>query len=443
MASLLKRTALNQLPWRVPKSPSMVTASSPFGLSKVALERRMHNQIPRKRHTPHSATKNPARAIPKHVARPKSKPKTESASRKVYVSRRRQSRPEKRGTNRTRIVGACNDGIGPWSVRRILASRPHPFNRSKSLYKVQWETTWEDESKVNGLVAAEWNEAVHEGSTFTFKARDGSDWTVLKDATYLESDSEDSQWEMWRAIRRNAVSELEEDWLAGLKDGEFVFASEEDTTKIKYILGEKWSEKEMSAKNVLRATWTQMKRAHGLQGSEIPLETTKVRFVGQIDPCIVSGEEKNYSNQRNRVAFSIADILRNLTPNPLQALEEDAFSKGPVHSNYSQWCETLKALIRNVPFMFRSGTWLQLLAFLLLGSESFRGELAWAGILVQEDWCHRAREYDIHMYYEQVVDDRAAHEIQETFLNLRDFFRALGPNKETTVESNTEGKVTN
>ncbi|KAK7182442.1 hypothetical protein PSPO01_11440 [Paraphaeosphaeria sporulosa] len=442
MASLIKRIRLNQLPCKIPNSPSMVAASSPFGMSKAALERRMHNQIPRKRHTPYTAAKSAARLTPKHVVRPFSKRNTGSDSKNPSASRGRKSKPEKRGTNRTRIVGTSSDRISQWSARRILASRQHPFNPSKTLYKVQWKTTWEDASEVNGLVAAEWREALNEGSTFGFKARDGSEWIVLKDTTCLENDSEDSQWEMWRAIRRNAVKELEQDWAAGLKDGEFIFASEEDTTRIKYILGERWSE-EMSATSILRATWAELHCDFGFTESDILLGDTKVRFIAQIDQYMISEKEKNYSDQENRMAFSVADIFKTLTPNPLQGLEDDAFSQGNVHSNYSQWFGALKALIRNAPFMFKGGTWLQFLAFLLLGSEAFRAELALAGIEVQEDWCQRAREYNIHMYYEQIVDDRSAHEIQETFLNLRDFFRDLQLNNELAVVSEQEGMVKN
>ncbi|KAF2443137.1 hypothetical protein P171DRAFT_445637 [Karstenula rhodostoma CBS 690.94] len=413
----------------------MVAASSPFGISKAAIERRINNQIPRKRHTPYSVTKNTTRVTPKHVARPKPKPRYACSTGKIDRSRVPQNRPEKRGANRTRIVGTGSDGISQWSARRILASRPHPFSPSKTLYKVQWETTWEDASGVNGLAATEWKEAVHEGGTFGFKARDGSEWTVLKDATCLENDSEDSQWEMWRAIRRNAVSEAEGGWFSGLKDGEFVFASEEDTTKARCTLGERWSEEEILATNVLRATWDQVKNDSELLETDIPLGSTKVRFIAQIDPWMLSEGDENHLDQEKQIGFSVAEIFRALIPNPLQGLDDDAFSKGNAHSNHSRWCGTLKTLIRKVPFIFKGGTWLQLLAFLLLGSEAFRGELALAGIEVQDDWCQRAREYDMHMYYEQIVDNRAAHEIQETFLNLRDFFRDLESNKEMTVES--------
>jgi hypothetical protein len=350
------------------------------------------------------------------------------------MSRLPSSRPEKRGTDRTRTAGPSSHGINQWSARRILASYPHPFNPSKTLFKVQWETTWEDVSKINSLAMAEWREAVHDGNTFGFKAQDGSEWTVLKDATSLENDSEESQWEMWRAIRRNVLKELDKDWFAGLTDGEFVFASEAGMMEVRDILQGRWPEENISAINVLQAVWTQVNNDPELLETNIPLGSTKLRFVAQLDPWmnVEDGNEESSEDQLNE--FSVADIVRVRIPNPLEGLDDDTFSKGNVYSNYLQWCETLKSLIRSAPFMFKSGTWLQLLTLLVIGSENLRGELASVGIKVRDDWCQRAREYDMHMYYEQIVDDRSVHEIQETFLNLRDFFRDLSSDKKMTVQ---------
>jgi hypothetical protein len=84
--------------------------------------------------------------------------------------------------------------------------------------------------------------------------------------------------------------------------------------------------------------------------------------------------------------------------------------------------------------MFRTGTWTQLFALLLLGSNNFEAELASVGIEVKDDWCMRAKEYAMHMYYDWIVDDRPIHDIQETFLSLRDFFRGL--------KSDDDGKET-
>jgi hypothetical protein len=433
----------DQPPQKLLRLLTMVAASSPFGLSKAALERRINNQLPRKRHTPYPITKSSTQVTPKHVARPKTRSKPANSSEQIDISRLPPSRPEKRGTDRSRTAGTNSYGISQWSARRILASRLHPSNPSKTLFKVQWETTWEDAGKINGLAVAEWREAVDDGSTFEFKAQDGSEWTVLKDVTSLENDSEESQWEMWRAIRRNVVKELDEDWFAGLKDGDFEFASEAGMMEVRDILKDRWLEQDISATNVLRAAWSQVSNGSELLETNIPLGSTKLRFVAQLDPWVFTEDEKEEPSQDQLVEFSVAEIIRARMANPLEALEDDTFSKGNANSNYLQWCETMKSLVRNAPFMFKSGTWLQLFAFLLLGSEILRGELASVGIKVQDDWCQRAREYDMHMYYEQIVDDRSIHEIQETFLNLRDFFRDLESDKRMAVwESAIDEKVT-
>lgn len=433
----------------------MVAASSPFGLSRAALDRRIQNQIPRnqvprKRHTPYSAPKDTVRVIPKHVVRPKPKPKADIPTKNIHTSRVHQSRPrdvhqsrpEKRGTNRTRPVATSSDGVNQWSARRILASRPHPFDASRTLYKVQWETTWEDANNINDLIAAEWKEAVRDGSTFEFKAKDGREWAVLKDATCLENDSEESQWEMWRAIRRNAVSHLEKDWVAGLQEGEFELASEEDAISARSILDGRWSEEVISATNILRATRDQISHEYRLLDTDMSLGSIKIRYVAGNQVWMVPQGDDHNVNRGKGITISVADLFRTLTPNPLQDLDANVFSTGDANLKYYRWCKTLKSLIQKAPFLFKSGTWLQLLAFLLIGSEAFRRELACAGVEVQDDWCQRSREYSMHMYYEQIVDDRATHEIQETFLNLRDFFRDLETNKDIPADSDSGEKVT-
>ncbi|KAL1594284.1 hypothetical protein SLS60_010041 [Paraconiothyrium brasiliense] len=419
----------------------MVAASSPFGLSKAALDRRIHNQIPRKRHTPHPVTKNYTRTTPERVAHPKPKPRSVVSSGKINISRVSQNGPEKRGTNRMCVAGTSTYGINQWSARRILASRTHPLKPSKTQYKVQWETTWEDASDITGVAAAEWKEAAHDGSTFQFRARDGSEWKVLKDATPLENDSEESQWEMWRAIRRNAVKELEKDWFFELRDEEFVFATEAGEMEVRQALRERWSADDISARNVLRTARTQMNNHPELLDTEIPLGDVKIRFVAQLDPALDAGADKKGLDLKQRIALTVAETVQAMTPKLLDGLDDDAFSKGDAHQSWSRWCVVIKSLIRKAPFMFKSGTWLQLFAFLVLGSERFRGELASVGIKVQDDWCQRAREYDMHMYYDQIVDDRSTHEIQETFLNLRDFFRDIETDKELLRESDADGDL--
>lgn len=415
----------------------MVGPSSPFGMSKAALERRMNNQIPRKRHTPYPVSKTSTRTPTKHVARPKPKPMSAKIHTKRLLSLESRSRPEKRGANRSRVPGTRGHGIDQWSARRILAARPHPSIPLKTQYKVQWETTWEDSSAITGLAAIEWKEAVHDNNTFEFNARDGSVWTVLKDNTSLENDSEDSQWEMWRAIRRNATLELEQDLFAQLGDKDFEFASEVDRQEVVEALSERWQKEDMCAKNILRTAWAQCSNDLEVVKTDVPLGHINVRYLAQLDPWVDEDEEEDgdedektaCSTGSQRSAHKVVEIIQAILPNPLEGLHDETFSKGAAHSNHTRWCAAIRVLICKVPFMFKSGTWMQLLAFLLLGSEPFQKSLLSVGIKVQDDWCQRAKEYDMHMYYDRIVDNRSTHEIQETFIHLRDFFRDLKPDR--------------
>lgn len=280
----------------------MVAASSPFGISKAALERRVNNQIPRKRHTPYPVTKNVNRVMTKHVTLPKTKSTPSRINGKRESQIRSPIRPEKRGTNRTRTAGTGSNVINQWPARRILASRRHPTNPWKTQYKIQWETTWEDSRDITGLAFTEWEEAVKDDGTFEFNSQDGSQWTVLKDNTCLENDSEDSQWELWRAIRRNAVQELEKDIFAQLADEDIVFASEKEKMQVQDFLRDKWPEERISARNVLRAAWTQMNDDPEMLETDVPLGGIKIRFVAQLDPWIVSDDGNESFDQDRRMA---------------------------------------------------------------------------------------------------------------------------------------------
>lgn len=394
----------------------------------------MQHQLPRKRHTPHPPSKASARPLPKHVARPKPKPASTRTPAKPRTSRNHHPRPEKRGTNRTLIPGANIRGINQFSARRILASRPHPSSPLKTQYKIQWETTWEDSSTITGLASVEWKEAVREGSTFDFKASDGSVWTVLKDATCLENDSDDSQWEMWRAIRRNAVQEVEKDWFGGLREDDYAFANEKAEREAREALGGRWEEEDICAKNVLRAAWSRGRYGSDVCETDALLGGIKVRYLAQLDPWVDGdGDELAEDfHEGHRSVYTVEEIVCSIQPNPLENLGDETFSKGAVYGNCVVWRKTLENMIRKTPFMFRSGTWMQLFAFLMLGSESFREILNSVGIAVQDDWCQRAKEYDMHMYYDQIVDNRSPHDIQETFINLRDFFRDLKAERQET-----------
>lgn len=416
----------------------MVVAASPFGLSRVALDRRLNTQIPRKRaaHIPHLIRHTG------HIAKPTARPRPKITSHKRLRKRDLQYvpevRPEKRGTDRTRI--ADQTCLSQLSARRILASRTHPEDASVTQYKVQWETTWEDSMKVTGLAAEEWKEALNNGDTFEFRTQGGDDWTVLKDSTCLENDSEESQWEMWRAIRRNAVQEIEKDWFAGLKDGDFVFVDEAATMDLRNTLGDGWHDEQVTTKNILRTAWQAVHQNPELLSTNIAFGNIRLQFIAQLDPWMA--EDTKEAGTSKRPSLTVADIIRALVPNPLESLEENTFSKENANNSYQHWREVVQSLIQKAPFLFKSGTWTQLFSFLILGTQTLETELASNGIVVLEDWCQRAREYDMHMYYERIVDNRSTHDIQETFLNLRDYFRGVAADSaiaEATVSSARSG----
>jgi hypothetical protein len=387
-------------------------------LSKAAAERRRNHQIPRKRPAHLPLPKILPTKIQKPVARP---------LRRKDVPHRQQLR----GENRTSVPG--NHG-NSWQIRRILASRRKPSDPSVVEYKIQWDTSWEEASSIKGLAVEEWTEALEDEGTFTYLARDGSKWKVLKDETSGENDHEDTQWDMWIAIHRNVLEEVNKDWLTSMKMEAFQYADQKEARTATYLAAKHGIEEPSSALEALRVALRDYEGLPELEDGDILYGNVRVVYMDVLDPWY---ENDSFSH---RSARSISSIVRLLKPNPFSALDVTAFTHNyETYNAFTHWRATLCTLIHTTPFMFTSGTWMQLFALLLLGGDVLKAELGKVGVMVQEDWPLRAREYAMHMYYEQVVDDRAPHDIQETYLCLREFFRELKPDvdeeKDVMVES--------
>ncbi|KAF2243100.1 hypothetical protein BU26DRAFT_570503 [Trematosphaeria pertusa] len=405
-------------------------------ISKAAAIRRRNHQIPRKRPTKFPPHKPTSRGVARPVSppTPKNRPVPSPETRKKEPKPSKSSTPA-RGENRTTLPGVDTANLNAWPVRRILASRKKPGDPSSTEYKVQWDSSWEEASTLRGTALQEWKDAAEKEDTFEYVAQDGGKWEVLKDEHWLENDSEDSQWEMWMAIWRNAIEEGEKNWFATLKENDFAFADEAEEKKAAYLAGKCGLDRPGSAMEVLAAAWKDGKEnSLRLRNDRIVYADIKVRFVGQLDPWYDDDDIETASHDptpKPHPALTVAHVIRSLHTNAYSQLRSDAFSRNHgTYANCTHWRAVTKNLIHTAPFMFRSGTWTQLLALLLLGGKTLKAELEAVGVRVKEDWSFRAREYCMHMYYERIVDDRPIHDIQETFLCLREFFRELGPDEE-------------
>jgi len=394
-----------------------------LGLSKAAANRRRNHQIPRKR-----PTQIPLLRPQHHDIDSPNSPSAPKKSPGRPPKRKFDSQPlQTRGETRNTVAGSNSNP----TIHRITASRRKPTDPSVLEYKIQWDTSWENASAVKGAAVQDWQDALDDKETFTFKAQDGGKWTVLKDSHKRENDSEDLQWEMWLSIRRNVIEEANKDGFAGLLELDFIFANDGEEMKALVEAEKNGLPQPTSALMVLQTAWQDHSQSSQLRGTEMLYGDVKILFIAQLDPaCNV---DSGSSAEMYRPALTIADIVRHIHAGPFNDLDEQAFNQSDgtcTYENFILWRKVTKHLIRQAPFIFRTGTWMQLFAHLLLGSEIFEAELAAVGIEVQDDWCMRAREYAMHMYYDRIVDDRPIHDIQETFLSLRDFFRNLGPNKD-------------
>lgn len=407
---------------------------TPVGLSKATIEYRRTHQIPCKRPTQMA----PLQPKPK----PKPKPAPSCSGQSSHRPKPKKARlgtqemtpnngahiEERQGHNRSAIAGSSGTSTRP--IRRIIGSRQKPGDPSTVEYKVQWDTSWEDSSTITGRAIKEWNDAIFEDQIFTYYAQDGSRWEVLQDSHATENDSEDLQWEMWTAIHRNAVEETETDWLTAMEAEDFAFTDVEDRTKAEQVAARYGMKRPGSALEVLQTAWNDVRDFPVQPDDGIVFGDVNVRFLGRLDRRY---NDDNGGIQRPSVA--VGNIICAVRSNPLGDLHENAFSQDHgTYENCERWRQVTRDLIRTAPFMFKKGTWMQLFAFLLLGSEALVVELESVGVRMKDGWTQHAREYAMHMYHDHIVDDRPIHDIQETFLNLREFFRDLEPDVNAKAE---------
>jgi len=230
---------------------------------------------------------------------------------------------------------------------------------------------------------------------------------------------------MWCAIRRDAIRELEKNWFAELEDDDFLFTSEFDKARGQLLAGIDTDNSSITAVQALRYTWDLVNNNPNLTDTEKSFEDVKVTYMAQLD----HSTRKIKLNDRQKVR--IGSIVSFLIPNPLSQLDTMAFIRNKdMYKNYTKRTNVIRSFVRTATFLFRTGTWMQLFALMLIGAELLQNDLKSVGIEVKtgdSSWTDRACEYDMHMYYERIVDNRAIHDIQETFLELRKFFRELRP----------------
>ncbi|KAF1960830.1 hypothetical protein CC80DRAFT_544226 [Byssothecium circinans] len=385
-------------------------------LSKRVAECRSAHQIPRNRPAHLPPPRTPATKIRKPVARPLKK--------KPLPKPELQNLQQPRGENR--INGPRPNGAA-WSIRRILASRRSPSEHSILEYKVQWDTSWEDASNIKGLAVNEWNEALDDGGTFEFRDRNGDKWTVLKDETGGENDHEDMQWDMWVAIHRNVREEFGKNWLDGVREADFEYGDGEQEKRAVYEAKRHGLREPTSALDTLRTAWKDLGDNPQLRDDEILYAAVHIRYTDRLDSHVDPRKDKSSA----RPTLPISTIVRTLHSDPFDRFDVKMFTRDhDTCAAFEHYRSVVCDLVHTTPFMFKAGTWMNIFALLLLSGDNMTAELAKVGIMVEDDWAMRMREYDMHMYYEQVVDNRAPHDIQETYLCLREFFRELKPEDE-------------
>ncbi|KAF2705486.1 hypothetical protein K504DRAFT_493935 [Pleomassaria siparia CBS 279.74] len=316
-----------------------------------------------------------------------------------------------------------------WEIESIVASRMKDSNPRIKEYKVKWHTSWEEASslrKPHGGVAVEAFNATPD--RFDYIARDGRVWNVLPDSHSWQNDSDELQWEMWKAIRRNVIKDVKKDWFDDMDDGDFDWSitAQRDARRNAGKHGIDTPETPLDA---LKTAHAELRANPDLSDDDLLYGNVHVQFTGRFD---TQSDPKGSVEKRG--TFTIGKAVRAITAGVFDDLAEDEFARAGAYDRLQVWKKTVRELIFVAPFMFRDGTWVQLFALLILEGDDFIAQLNLAHIRTKADWNNYAREYGLQMYYDMIVDNRAPHDIQETFLNLHSYFTGLTPDKHRASE---------
>ncbi|KAF2029716.1 hypothetical protein EK21DRAFT_112587 [Setomelanomma holmii] len=314
-----------------------------------------------------------------------------------------------------------------YKVRRILAERPttgrvRKQRKAVTEFLVEWLPTWQLSTtlgKGKDSVEAEWRTLKTKRMTF-----DHEKVTYLHDDNLTENDNARQHRAMAEFLFKKVRQELGirkdgsyADWdVEGgfplkeiIKTAEWEFADADEAARAARLTGRNMN---ITAGMVLRRSLRYMR-----DGQDSRFVDIRVRYLGQVDSNIKSTTEGRPTRTTRQILQPMCDpIFKTLDPDNWE--EEDVCKE-----DIAALVDLIWDLTENAPFVF-ANDWLMFFSRLFLASGDIGDLLQDSGVHLGENWQARTRDRFILKYrLANEDDDRTPHDIQETYLTLRDMIQ--------------------
>lgn len=344
-----------------------------------------------------------------------------------------------------------------YKIRRILGERQ---NGGKTEYLLQWLPSWETVGVIGAgkqVILDEWTEHRKSKETFEFKHKtsDATETTyhMLRDDVSTENDNEEMLRQMFEAVMEKVKGLMapQTDWTEEFKEGEWAFETGQETKANRIARSE--SARLPTATSILRNTYREMKNLYDTEtmpenfdDDTLKYGSIHLHYLGQID---ITKPKKGAAAKHSRSSNSAWEIVLPLFQQGMQDIDAESMTNKKHferHFNWLQWW--VEEAVAFAPYVLKN-PWFLLLVRIFLTSddlEPFLKEMT--GITLSDDWSSVSRDHLIATYLNEVdFEFRCPHDVQDTYLHLRDFFQDCakddslvnGSSEENGAQENVEG----
>jgi hypothetical protein len=162
--------------------------------------------------------------------------------------------------------------------------------------------------------------------------------------------------------------------------------------------------------------------ANDINEMDLPYGKIKLKYTGQLDS--VMRKDQNITIRRD---LSIIDILEPIFFSIFENMNAEKFTDEGCYNNAKMLRHRLRHVCKFAPFLLQR-PWILFLTRIFVPSDNLVPLLQdGPHIKVKEDWPDRSRDIMMHMYRDEndTREYRAPHDIQETYLHLRDLFEEI------------------
>ncbi|KAF2797132.1 hypothetical protein K505DRAFT_334598 [Melanomma pulvis-pyrius CBS 109.77] len=335
-----------------------------------------------------------------------------------------------------------------YKIRRILGERR---NGGKTEYLLQWLPSWETVSSIGGgrqVILDEWAEHRKSKETFEFKPKtsDATETTyhMLRDDVSTENDNEEMLRQMFEAVMEKVKDLMapQTDWTEEFKEGEWAFAAGQEIKANR--IASNGSGSPTTATGILRKTYEDMKNLYetdsmpeNFNDGTLKYGSIRLHYLGQID---ATNLKKGVPAKQSRSPKFAWEIVLPLFQQGMQNIDAESMTDGKNFEQHFKWLSWwVEEAVTFAPYVLKNPWFLLLVRFFITSDDLGPFLKKKTGIILSNDWGSDSRDYLIATYLDEVdFEFRCPHDVQDTYLHLRDFFRDCAEDDSPVNDSSEE-----